>query len=303
MALPVALVAASARPSPSLDVQPAKVRPGDALMVTVRGAVEVPEGVIGGTRLEFYPISGGFQALVGLSVDREPGALPVEVSVTGAADGGGERLRADVAVEEPHFRSKELAVAQRFITPSREARRRMKRDQAAFNRAFAQGLVPLLFSGRFARPRQAEITGRFGDRRLFNGVQQSQHFGDDLEGEVGAPVAAANDGKVVLVRDCYASGRSVVVWHGGGLYSVYFHLSRFHVRDGQMVKRGDSIGLVGKTGRVTGPHLHWGMKLHGLYVDPESVLRLPFPEPSEISLPLPAEPSIDRRAGARPPPP
>ncbi len=283
--LPLAWAAVTAWANPSLEVQPPKVRPGDALLVTVRGAARTPEGTIGGARLQFYPISGGFQALAGLSVDREPGALPVEViSPAEEADGGPGLLRADVAVEEPHFRSTELAVAQRFITPSREARRRMKRDQAAFDEAFAQGFVPPLFARRFAWPRQAEVTARFGDKRVLNGVKKSQHYGDDLEGEVGTPVAAANDGRVVLVRDCYASGRSVVVWHGAGLYSVYFHLSRFDVRTGQAVRRGDSIGLVGKTGRVTGPHLHWGMKLHGLYVDPESILRLPFPEaPSGVA--------------------
>ncbi len=260
-------------------MQPSRVRPGDALLITVHGAARTPDGTIGDRKLEFYPIPGGFQALAGLSVDREPGTLLVEVT-SPAEEAGGRYsvLHADVAVEEPHFRSKELAVAQRFIEPSPAAKRRMKRDQAAFNKAFARQFAPPLFTGRFAWPRAAEITGHFGDKRVFNGVKQSQHYGDDLEGAVGAPVAATNDGRVVLVRDCYASGRTVVVWHGTGLFSVYFHLSKFAVRAGQTVKRGDPIGLVGKTGRVTGPHLHWGMKLDGLYVDPESILRLPFGE-------------------------
>ncbi len=278
------LAAFLARASPSFDVQPAKVRPGDALLVTVRGAARTPDGTVGDRRLMFYPISGGFQALTGLSVDREPGTLLVEVtSPAEGAEGRFSVLHAEVAVEDPHFRSTVLSVAKRFVRPSPEARRRMKRDQAAFDKAFAQQFAPPLFTGRFAWPRQAEITGRFGDKRVFNGVKQSQHYGDDLEGSVGDPVAATNDGKVVLVRDCYASGRTVVVWHGAGLYSVYFHLSKFAVRATQIVKRGGSIGLVGKTGRVTGPHLHWGMKLDGLYVDPESILRLPFGEETAAS--------------------
>jgi murein DD-endopeptidase MepM/ murein hydrolase activator NlpD len=152
----------------------------------------------------------------------------------------------------------------------------MRRDQAAFGTAFAQPFEPPLFSSSFAPPRDAEVTGRFGDKRLFNGRLQSQHYGEDVSGSVGAPVLAINDGRAVLVRDCYASGRSVVVWHGAGLYSVYFHLSRFQVKPGETVRRGQRIGRVGKSGRVTGPHLHWGTKLGGLYVDPRSVLRLDF---------------------------
>jgi murein DD-endopeptidase MepM/ murein hydrolase activator NlpD len=259
------------RAEPSLALQPERVRPGDALLVTVRDAAGAPEGTLGGRRLLFYPVSGGFRALAALPVETPPGQIEVEVRVNGAA-----ALRASLAVEEPHFAEAEMSVAPKFIEPPLEARRRMKRDQAAFDKAFAQPFGPPIFRVPFAWPLDAELTGRFGDRRLFNGTKQSQHYGDDLSGEVGAPVRAANDGKVVLVRDCYASGRSIVLSHGAGLFTVYFHLSRFDVKAGAEVHRGDRIGLVGKTGRVTGPHLHWGTKVVDLYVDPESILRLSF---------------------------
>ena len=107
-------------------------------------------------------------------------------------------------------------------------------------------------------------------------MKPSQHYGLDLAGRVGAPIAAANAGRVVLVRDCWASGRTVVLWHGAGLYTTYFHLSRTLVPEGAHVARGQRIGLVGKTGRVSGPHLHWGVKVGDLYVDPRSVLGLPL---------------------------
>lgn len=262
---------AISRAEPSLALQPERVRPGDALLVTVHEATEAPEGTLGDRPLLFYPIAGGFRALAALPVETPPGEVAVAVRVNGAPD-----LQATLAVEEPHFAETELAVAPKFIEPPPEARRRMKRDQAAFNKAFAQPFGPPRFDGPFARPLEAELTGRFGDRRLFNARKQSQHYGDDLSGAMGAPIAAANDGKVVLVRDCYASGRSVVISHGVGLFTVYFHLSRFEVKPGAEVRRGERIGLVGNTGRVTGPHLHWGTKVGDLYVDPESILRLPF---------------------------
>ena len=115
---------------------------------------------------------------------------------------------------------------------------------------------------------------RFGDKRVFNGKMQSQHYGVDLDGAVGAPIIAAQDGEVVLVRHCYTSGRTVLLYHGAGVYSAYFHMSRTRVRAGQRVRRGQRIGDVGKTGRVTGPHLHFSMRVDGLYVDPASVLAL-----------------------------
>lgn len=256
---------------PSLDLRPVRVRPGDAFLVTVREAAEAPAGTLGDRPLLFYPIAGGFRALAALPVETRPGEVAVEVRVN-----GGPALHAALPVDEPHFAETEIAVAPRFVEPPPEARRRMRRDQAAFNKAFDQPFGPPLFRGPFAWPLEAELTGHFGDKRVFNGKKESQHYGDDLSGAEGAPIAAANDGKVVLVRDCYASGRSVVLSHGAGLFTVYFHLSRFGVKTGADVRRGDRIGLVGKTGRATGPHLHFGTKVGGLYVDPESILRLPF---------------------------
>lgn len=263
---------AASQGDPSLSLEPARVRPGDAFAVTVRGATLAPRGEVGGRPLQFYPVAGGFRALAGLPVEASPGSL--EVSLTAAGPFGERLLSAGLTVTEPGFAEAVLKVAQRFITPSPEARRRMKRDQAAFQRAFDRPFEPPLFRDRFAWPREDELTSRFGDRRVFNGKKVSQHYGVDVAGQSGDPVAAANDGLVVLVRDCYASGKSVVLWHGAGLYSVYFHLSGFAVKEGARVRRGEPLGRVGKTGRVTGPHLHWGTKLNGLYVDPESVLRL-----------------------------
>jgi len=165
-----------------------------------------------------------------------------------------------------------------------EVLERLEADRAALAEAFAQPPTPPLFAGSFALPRRARVTGRFGVERVLNGVKSSQHYGLDLSGRVGDPVAAANAGKVVLVRDCWASGKTLVLFHGAGLYTTYLHLSRALVEEGAMVSRGERIGLVGRSGRVSGPHLHFGTKVHDLYVDPESVLRLPLgaerPRPS-----------------------
>ncbi len=103
------------------------------------------------------------------------------------------------------------------------------------------------------------------------------HYGLDLDGQVGDPITAANDGTVVLVRDCYTTGNTTLISHGGGVFTGYFHQSAFKVKRGAKVKRGELIGLVGKTGRVTGPHLHFLARVDGLSVNPEALLALPFP--------------------------
>jgi murein DD-endopeptidase MepM/ murein hydrolase activator NlpD len=287
-------------PPATVRVQAARVRPGDALLVTVDGvpsslagstsgtvvrdAGRDPSGRAGATsgtepepgseprRLRFYTTPTGAQAITSLPVELEPGTLRVEVRVPGRAD----PLTATVEVVDPGFPEAKLSVAPKFIAPSAAQKKRMEEDQAAFREAFGRPFEPPVFSGPFVRPRDAALTGPFGERRTFNGKKQSQHYGTDLAGALGDPVRASNDGVVVLVRDCFASGKSVAIAHGGGLFSVYFHLSAFDVRHGDRVERGQVIGRVGATGRATGPHLHFGIKADGLYVDPDSVYRLAF---------------------------
>ena len=272
---------------------PPRARPGDALLVTVLGVPTTVSAAVSGNlssgtasatasgtasirRLHFFPTPSGVQAIAALPIELEPGTLSIEVRLPGRPD----PLRATVEVVDPAFPETKLSVEPKFIAPSPDQRKRMEEDQTAFREAFGRPFEPPLFAGPFGRPRDAATTGQYGERRTFNGKKQSQHYGTDLAGAVGEPVQATNDGVVVLVRDCFASGKSIAVSHGAGLFSVYFHLSGFDVRHGDRVRRGQPIGKVGQTGRVTGPHLHFGVKVGDLYVDPESVYRLTFSLPA-----------------------
>jgi murein DD-endopeptidase MepM/ murein hydrolase activator NlpD len=264
------LAAREARADASLRLSPDRLRPGDAVVVVVDGAAAPPEAAVAGRPVRFYAVAGGFRGLAALPIETEPGVLEVEARIGRE----GPALRARAEVLPPDFTEARLSVAPRFVTPSPAQRRRMEADQAAFDAAYRQPFGPPAFASPFAPPREDEVTAPYGQRRVFNGRQQGQHYGVDLAGAVGDPVAASNDGRVVLARDCYASGQSVVVSHGAGVFTVYFHLSRMDVRPGDGVRRGQPVGRVGQTGRVTGPHLHFGVKLDGLYVDPDSVYRL-----------------------------
>jgi murein DD-endopeptidase MepM/ murein hydrolase activator NlpD len=283
LALALAAPAAAPRPAaarprakaaPTAAFRPAQARPGDPVVLEVRGLASRPHGELAGRELEFHPRGAGvWRAIAGLPLEQLPGPLDVELRA-GPPDSA-PVARARLEVVPPRFRETRLAVPPRYVEPPPpEVEARIAEDRAAFLAAFDQPPSPPLFRGRFRAPRQAAVTGRFGDLRTFNGETQGQHYGLDYKGRVGAPVLAANDGRVTLVRDAWASGLSVVVFHGSGVHSVYFHLSRALVREGDRVRRGQRIGRVGATGRSSGPHLHLGIRVRDLYVDPEAMLRL-----------------------------
>jgi hypothetical protein len=270
--------ALSAAVVPSVELAPPHARPGDAFLVVVRGEMAAaPTGAVAGRDLAFFRGRTGQIAVAGLPVETPSG--PLDVTVWAGAEGGGEHrplpLHATLDVAAPEFPHRELRVQQEYVTPpAHEVQRRIEEDRSAFARAFTQPEAPPLFRRPFAWPRRARVTAGYGEERTLNGVKPSQHYGLDLAGGVGAPVAASNDGRVVLVRDCWASGKTIILWHGAGLYTTYFHLSRSAVTEGQLVRRGQLLGKVGATGRVSGPHLHWGVRVRDLYVDPRSILRL-----------------------------
>ena len=266
LALATALLAASA--AATVEVRPTATRPGDAVLLVVAGAEGEPPATLEGRPVRFWRTSDGWRALAGLPVETPVGPLPIR------ALAGGATLEARLEVIDPAFPARELTVPPRFVEPPASVRARIAADQRAFDAAFSRPFAPPRFAQPFDWPLRAEATGRYGDRRTFNGKQQSQHYGVDLDAAAGTPVLAANDGLVVMARDNYYAGLTVLLWHGADLYSAYFHLSRADVKVGGTVARGDRLGLSGASGRATGPHLHWGTKVGGRWVDPESILRL-----------------------------
>ncbi|HET6439823.1 MAG TPA: M23 family metallopeptidase [Anaeromyxobacter sp.] len=271
--------------APALELVPAVARPGDAVLLRV-GAAGEPQGILAGQPLHFWRAGEEWWALAALPVELTPGPLPVRV------EAGGAPLTAELTVVEPGFTRHALTLDRKYVEPPASVQKQIARDRKAFARAFAQPFGPPFFQGDFAWPRHAETSGRFGDQRVLNGKVKSVHYGLDIVGPRGAPVAAANDGLVVIARKAYFSGNTVVVYHGAGLYTAYFHLDRMAVAAGRRVSKGDLLGQLGATGRATGPHLHWGVKVAGLYVDPESLLAIDFAHGT----------APDRRTGAPPSP-
>jgi murein DD-endopeptidase MepM/ murein hydrolase activator NlpD len=226
-------------------------------------------GSAAGEALHFHrQANGRYTALVAAPIEGED-----TLRVTLVVDGDTTTLRLPLA--EGSYRHEQLRVAEKYAKPDSAAQERIRGeiDQArAISRTAHE--TPRLWSAAFLAPRPGRITSRFGTAREFNGEVVSRHMGTDYAGKVGAPVRASNRGVVTLVANFYLAGTAVYIDHGEGLVTGYFHLSRALVAQGDTVRRGQTIGRVGQSGRVTGPHLHWVARLGNISVDPASLLRL-----------------------------
>ena len=231
-------------------------------------------GEIANQPLHFEPDGAGcYRALAPVPVGT-PDTLVVAFRIVGQA-GGVERVSARVPVGRVRSGLLQLSVDPRFITPpdSELPRIQMERDMViAVSRRSHD--TPRLWTGSFLRPRSTRITANFGQRRQFNGETRSLHMGVDLAGATGTPILASNRGVVVIAHDFYYAGNAVHIDHGNGLTTAYMHLSETMVAVGDTVARGDIIGRVGATGRVTGPHLHWHAKYGLVTVNPLTLLEV-----------------------------
>jgi murein DD-endopeptidase MepM/ murein hydrolase activator NlpD len=228
------------------------------------------------TPLEREADGTSFRGLYGLDLDAATGARRVSFETPD----GAISLAWSFRVVPGRFRIQRLSVDPRYVEVPEEELPRVKADQVRVAEAYRHGSAVRLWTS-FARPLEGGSTGNFGARRVYNGKTESFHAGLDLAAAEGTAVAAAGDGRVVLAGDLYFSGGTVLLDHGAGLFTQYFHLSRIDVKEGDAVAKGTRLGSSGHTGRVTGPHLHWGARLHGARVNPEGLLALPaWPVPA-----------------------
>ena len=214
-----------------------------------------------------------FQALVPISIESKPG--PQVLTVDATLEGGGfVRWQKPVPILAGAYDKRTISVSKKFTSPSKAQRIRAEQESASLTAALATTSADRLWRGSFIKPTPGDMTSPFGTLRTYNKKRQSRHLGLDLDGDVGAPIVAANRGRVLLAMERFYSGGTVVLDHGQGLITMYFHMSRIDVVDGQTVEQGQGLGAVGASGQVTGPHLHFCLRLDGLYVDPSHALTL-----------------------------
>ena len=212
--------------------------------------------------------------VIGVDLDTEVGEHPAQTTFH-FADGGRETLAETIEVKGKTFRTTRLTVAPKYVELSPENQARAAAESEEIRAVYAQLTPRKYWTGPFRSPIPGVTGGRnFGHRRIFNDQPRDAHSGADLRASAGTEILAANTGRVVLAKDYFFNGNSVFIDHGLGVYTMYLHLSKISVEVGDVVKRGQVIGLAGATGRVTGPHLHWGARILDARVDPFSLFEL-----------------------------
>ncbi|UCC66174.1 MAG: M23 family metallopeptidase [Deltaproteobacteria bacterium] len=260
----------------TISWSPTELRQGEVLSVVVKSETKIASvrGDLDGTPIFFHEREGGsLGGIAGVDLGVSPGPHPLRVS---GEDPGGRPFKSvfQVKVRKGEFRVQRLTLPREMVELKEEVLRRVQEENRKVKKILLGIRREKFWHNYFVKPVDGSITGAFGLRRIINDQPRSPHSGVDISASLGSPVRSCNGGIVVLAQELYFGGKTIIIDHGLALYSIYMHLAEMRVRKGEEVKGGDVIGLVGATGRATGPHLHWGIRLMGARIDPLSLLRL-----------------------------
>jgi murein DD-endopeptidase MepM/ murein hydrolase activator NlpD len=252
------------------EVSPQDVNPGDPFVLRITGAEGPPEALLEGRELHFSGCGEGCYLAIGaVGLETEPGTYEIAVKA------GGSRETIALKANHAEFPVQRLTLPEDKVTLSPEDLKRTEEEQERLS-AIWDTVSERLWEGPFVLPLKNSLSTVFGVKRIMNGKKRSAHRGIDIRGKEGEEVRASNTGRVVLAEELFYGGNTVVIDHGLGIYTIYMHLSRFFVSPGEKVARGQVIGHVGSTGRVTGPHLHFGVKVNNTAANPISFSKLPL---------------------------
>lgn len=247
------------------------LQPGSVLLLTIASDAPAPAVRVRAFNRDLSPFPVDaltWQVLVGIDLDVKPGTYRVEIE----AGPPETRTAYALSVKPRRFPTRTLRVNPDLVNPPPHERERVAREAQAIRRLWDAPASAGLWEGPFVRPVPDEANSSFGTRSIYNGEPRSPHGGTDFLSPAGRPITAPNAGRVVLAGSLYFTGGTVVLDHGLGVLSLFAHLSAMTVREGDVVGAGDVLGEVGATGRVTGPHLHWAVRIAGARVDPLSLL-------------------------------
>ena len=268
----VATALTSAAPGISVAVAARSIQPGEVVVLTLTTIAPVDEVRVSAFGRALAPLRRSpteWRVVVGIDLDTKPGRYDVSIA---AGPSGTDRVIHLLTVRPKTFPTRRLTVDAAFVNPPPDVTARIQEEATRLNGVWASSSPTPLWSGSFVRPVPDAANSAFGTRSVFNGEPRSPHSGADFSSQPGTPVKSPNAGRVVLAADLYFTGNTVVIDHGAGLLSLFAHLRAITVRESDAVTAGTVIGEVGATGRVTGPHLHWTVRLNGARVDPMSLL-------------------------------
>jgi murein DD-endopeptidase MepM/ murein hydrolase activator NlpD len=268
-------------PKLSAAVSPASVRQGGIVVVTLTSDAPIDEArvVFGESAREIAmePVSGvrRYRGIVGIDFEGPTGKRPLRFEGRVPCGEKGTAVR-EIAVRSGKFKVEKLRVAPEYVEPPESEKERIESDREKVAQVWKSGDPERRWSGPFLLPVDAPIRREsFGSRRVLNGEPKSAHSGLDLAAASGQPVRAPAPARVAIAEDLYFSGGTVILDHGEGLFTSYFHLSRIDVKAGEILVTGAPFAAVGATGRATGPHLHWSAKIAGARINPLGLLELP----------------------------
>jgi len=252
---------------------------GSLLLVELKSARPLTEvkGDWGGQSVPFWQEESRVAVhagLLGVDLEKAPGRYELKVTAQKAA---GEKIvcSANITVRAGKFATERLRVEKEFVEPNPEQVKRANEERDRLREIFDRVTPERLWNGKFRVPLDGVAAGsNFGKRRILNGNPGSPHGGADLPGTTGTPVHAAQRGRVVLADELFFAGNTLVLDHGLGIYTFYGHLSEISAKVGDILEAGDVLGKVGATGRVTGPHLHWGLTVERARVNPLQIVKL-----------------------------
>jgi murein DD-endopeptidase MepM/ murein hydrolase activator NlpD len=266
----------SARTEAAFVLEPASLPPGGVALLCWQGA-EAPGDLLqvtfAATSMPLFRRDNRPCALIGVDLDQAPGLWPLTVE---SVDSAGTRhlTQPSLHIEGIERPTQRLTLPKQMVTPT-ETRivKQIEKDRQRLGQVFNRR-QSVHFSPPFLRPVEGEVISTFGLRRVLNGIPKAAHNGVDFRGAAGTPIKAMARGEVALAEDLYYTGKTVILDHGGGLFSLYAHLETLAVMPGAMVNTGKMIGTIGSTGRSTGPHLHMGARLGKARIDPLALLAL-----------------------------
>ncbi len=259
----------------ALEVNTKEIKNANTFLITL-GEKNISDAklTIDKHNIDFFekPSKDGLYALVPISYYKERKDYRVIISYI--KDGKKIFKGLSIKVIDGKYKSEVINVSKGKVSLSKKNKKRTKKEYASAMKVYNKTAKNLYLNGKFIKPLNSKITSSFGKKRVYNGILSSYHSGTDYKAAVGTPIQAVNDGIITIAEDRFYAGNSIVIDHGQGIYSCYFHLDKMNYKVGQSIKKGDVLGLSGDSGRVTGPHLHFSMRLHGIQVDPLQLIDL-----------------------------
>jgi murein DD-endopeptidase MepM/ murein hydrolase activator NlpD len=253
-----------------IEVVPDEISPGEAFTIKVTGAKNsrLPTASLSKKKIYFSSCGEGcFIAIGAVGIKAKPGNYTIKLRI------GGERKRLNLVIKRTSFPTLRLTLPKDKVFLSPDDLARAKREDRRL-KSICQVVSDRLWKGNFILPLENDISTVFGTKRIINQKVISIHRGLDIKGQEGEEVKASNIGRVVLAEELFFGGNTIILDHGQGIYTIYMHLSKSNVKPEDIILKGDIIGFVGSSGRSTGPHLHFGVKVMDINTNPVSLAKL-----------------------------